>query len=111
MKWLILLAILAFVGWLIYFRYRKQIKGVLQIVRILRSIQKGEMPNLPAAHQPRMKDVSVKSMPKVEKVANKNLVRCETCGDWVAAEKAIRFGNSKHTYCSTKCFEKMAVRR
>ncbi len=102
MKWLILLGILLLVGWLIYFRYRKQIKAVFQIVRVLRAIQKGEMPQIPAGNQ------TTKPTKKVE-VKTKNLVRCETCGKWLAPENAIHFGNSKLSYCSTKCFERVAM--
>jgi hypothetical protein len=104
MKWLILIGILLFVGWLIYFRYRKQIKAVMQVVRVLRAIQKGEMPTtLSAGNQ------TPKPIQKVE-TKTKNLVRCETCGKWLAPESAIHFGNSKLRYCSTKCLERVAVR-
>lgn len=109
MKWLILLAILVFVGWLIYFRYRKQIKAVLEVARVLRQLQKGEMPNLPMPNQTPLKDVSAQKIPKVDKQTSKNLVRCETCGSWLTPEKVIRFGNSKLSYCSTKCLEKAAI--
>lgn len=67
-------------------RYRKQIAGMLQVYRMLRS----------ARHQ--MKDVAGEREAEV----SSKLVSCAKCGTWTPESSAIRMGPSAY-YCSKKC--------
>jgi hypothetical protein len=78
---LILLAITAI-------RYRKQINGMIGMVRMIRS-----------AINPSKADRSI-SVP-AEKTPSE-LVRCSTCETWVPRNRAIRF-DGKTYYCSKQC--------
>jgi hypothetical protein len=38
------------------------------------------------------------------------LVRCESCGTWIPADRAIGFKSGRTKYCSRECIEKGASR-
>lgn len=85
----ILLVLLVLAGLTVY-RYRKQIRSILEFWRTIQTLRggvrsrQGEIPDEPAAKGP--------------------LVHCPKCGTWVPEERAIRLGKSAF-YCSTKCLE------
>lgn len=85
----ILLVLLALAG-LTAYRYRRHIRGALDLYRTLKTIRgrtsssRSEIPAEPASKGP--------------------LVNCQKCGTWVPEESAVRLGRSAF-YCSTKCLE------
>ncbi len=85
----ILLVLLVLAGLTLY-RYRRQIKTVLEFWRSIQTIR-GQA----KASNEQLRDEPVSAGP---------LVNCPKCGTWVPEEKAIRLGKSAF-YCSTKCLE------
>ena len=69
-------------------RYRKQINGVIGLVRMIRN-----------AAAPTKADRSIAS--PAEKTQSE-LVRCSRCSTWVPRDRAIRF-DAKTYYCSKQC--------
>jgi hypothetical protein len=37
---------------------------------------------------------------------DRKLVRCESCGTWIPADRAIGFKSGRTAYCSRECIEK-----
>ncbi len=87
---LFILLVLVVLAALTAYRYRRQIRSVLEFWKTIQSMRAvvkpkpGEMPDEPAARGP--------------------LVHCPKCGTWVPEDRAIRLGRSAF-YCSTKCLE------
>ena len=94
MKWLILLALLLFVIFIIAMRYRRQLQTGLQIWRMFRQFKK--------ASRPAEKEIEKRGVDK-----NEPLVRCARCGKWISQSEALNL-RSKTVYCSTNCMEKAA---
>lgn len=85
-----ILLILIVLAGLTAFRYRRQIKAMLNFWRTLQTIRKTGRPA-----NNRIQDEPASAGP---------LVNCPKCGKWVAEEKAIKLGRSAY-YCSTTCLE------
>ena len=73
-------------------RYRKQIVGMLQVWRMLKSMRQ----------MPRANGEQVNGQDDVSKGP---LVNCAKCGTWVPESRSIRLG-TKTFYCSAACVEK-----
>ena len=86
---LILLVLIVLAG-LTAFRYRRQLKAMLNFWRTLQTIRQTSRPS-----ENRLQD---------EPASAGQLVNCPKCGKWVPEEKAIKLGRSAY-YCSTKCLE------
>lgn len=87
---LFILTVLAVILGLTAVRYRRQIAGVIQIWRSLKS----------ARDQIRQRQESGQAVP--DKTGN--LVNCAKCGTWVPEQTAISLRGGIF-YCSTKCLE------
>lgn len=72
-------------------RYRRQIAGMLQVWRMLRSMQK-----------PKGREGKID---RPDSASNGPLVNCAKCGTWVPEARAIKLG-TKTFYCSAGCVEK-----
>lgn len=84
---LVLLALLALTA----YRYRRQIRSVMEFWRSIQALRSGSRPE-----QSRINE---------EPAAKGPLVNCQKCGTWVSEDKAVRLGRSAF-YCSTGCLEK-----
>jgi len=73
-------------------RYRRQLVAMLDIWRMLRSIQ---------INAPRGNRI------ENEKKSSGPLVNCPKCGAWIPENKAIKLGRASY-YCSVECVEKAA---
>jgi hypothetical protein len=94
MKILIVLALLLFVFALVALRYRKQIQTALYMWRMFKQMRRMSQP--PATEK------------RIEPQTNKtevSLVRCLSCGNWIAETNALKLG-AKAVYCSPNCMEK-----
>ena len=90
---LVILVVLAVILALTAVRYRRQIAGVIQIWRTLKS----------ARQQIKKQSGSVKEEP----VSAGRLVNCAKCGTWVPEGKAINLRGGIF-YCSSTCLESTA---
>lgn len=90
---LVILVVMAIIVALTALRYRRQITGVIQIWRTLKS----------ARDQIKKKSDAVKEEP----VLAGRLVNCAKCGTWVPEQKAINLRLGVF-YCSSACLESTA---
>ena len=89
----VILVVIAILLALTAVRYRRQITGVIQIWRTLKS----------AREQIRQESPKVNKEP----VSAGKLVNCAKCGTWVPEQKAISLRGGVY-YCSSICLEKTA---
>lgn len=85
-EFIVILAAVAVLLGLTAIRYRKQIAGMLQVYRMLRSARN------------QMRDAA--GEPRIE--TSSKLVSCSKCGTWTPESAAIRMGPSTY-YCSKNC--------
>ena len=79
MKYLIIAALVSIIFVLVYSRIRPYLKLIQQVTNSLNS-------------------------PPQEKTPSRNkLVRCERCGTWVPADRAMKLNSELATYCSADC--------
>ncbi len=96
MKYLLLLAVLAVVAFLVYLRLRPYIhlaRRAFGFVRDARRLSQQDMPG-PA--------------PRRASASGERLVRCSSCGTWLPASRALAARSSSEVYCSTSCLENSA---
>ena len=96
MKYLLLLALLAFAAVLVYWRLRPYIhfaRRAFGFVRDARRLSQQEMPG-PA--------------PRRAATSGERLVRCSSCGTWLPSSRALSARASSEVYCSTDCLERSA---
>lgn len=94
MKYLLLLALLAFAAALVYWRLRPYIhlaRRAFGFVRDARRLSRQEMPG-PAPRR-------AASSP------GERLVRCSSCGTWLPSSRALAARSSSEVSCSTDCLE------
>lgn len=96
MKLLIVLIILVIFLALLYLRLRPYIKMARRMFGIARDVR-GMSRNEPV--QPL----------RAESVADNRLVRCNACGTWTPASRAVKLRSSSATYCSHECLEASAA--
>jgi hypothetical protein len=85
LKYLVVIALLALLLFLLYRRLRPYIKSLRQILDVIQQFQKGGSAAGPQA-------------------GAEKLVRCATCGIWIPASRALT-SRSEIVFCSTKCRE------
>jgi len=90
MKYLVIAVLVSIIFVLVYSRVRPYLKLIQQIVKSLNIA-----PNISAA---------TASAPKTP--SKNKLVRCESCGTWVPAERALRLNSGLATFCSAECMAK-----
>jgi hypothetical protein len=90
LKYLILAALLSVAFVLIYSRVRPYLKLIRKVVESLNVATQG---TVTTADRPR--------------TPSKNkLVRCESCGTWIPAERALHLGSGLASFCSPECLTK-----
>lgn len=91
---LIIVAVLLIILALTAFKYRKQIKTVVGVSRMIRNAAVGNAPQQPRIDEP---------------VTSGKLVNCTKCGTWVPEGRAIKFGTSTY-FCTDECLQR-SIRR
>lgn len=89
MKYLIIAAVVSVVSILIYARLRPYLQLIRKVVTAL--------------------NVSTEvttTAPRERSPSKNKLVRCDSCGTWVPADRAIRVGSGLANYCSRDCLVK-----
>jgi len=84
LKYLIIGALISIIFVLVYARIRPYLELIQKIVRSLNT-----------ASSP-------------EKTSSRNkLVRCEQCGIWIPADRALKLNGGVATFCSTECMDRI----
>jgi len=79
MKYVIIAALVSIIFVLVYSRIRPYLKLIQQLTESLNA-------------------------PPEQKTPSRNkLVRCDRCGTWVPADRAMKLGSGLATYCSAEC--------
>jgi len=79
MKYVIIAALVSIIFVLVYSRIRPYLKLIQELTNSLNA-------------------------PPQEKTPSRNkLVRCDRCGTWIPADRAIKLGSGLATYCSAEC--------
>jgi hypothetical protein len=97
LKYLFVLALVAAVAFMIYWRLRPYLRGVRRFLGVLREVNRMRA----AARTDLPREPAQRSAASAEK-----LVRCAACGTWTAASRAVNLGGA--TYCSHTCLERSA---
>ena len=79
MKYLIIVVLVSIVFVLVYTRVRPYLKLFQQVMQSFNDVK----PKTPSRNK---------------------LVRCDSCGTWIPAERALSTNSGLATYCSTECF-------
>ena len=79
MKYLIIAGLVSIIFVLVYSRIRPYLKLIQQVTS------------------------SLNAPPEQRTPSRNKLVRCDRCGTWVPADRAITLGSGLATYCSAEC--------
>lgn len=90
MKYVVIALLIGIVLGLIYARVRPYLKLFRKVVESLNS----------ATDSP----VATGGAPR--SVSKNKLVRCDSCGTWIPAERAVHLGSGLNSFCSAECLTK-----
>ena len=96
MNYLLLLALLVFVGLLLYWRLRPYINIARRAFGFVRDVRRLSRQDPPGP------------VPRRAAAPGERLVRCSSCGTWLPASRALAVRSSAEVYCSTECVERAA---
>lgn len=98
MKYLFVLALLAVVVFVVYWRMRHFIRGVRRFLGVVREVNRmsagAREQDLPRRQQ--------------QSAPGEKLVRCAACGTWMPASRAVTLRATGVSYCSHSCLERSA---
>jgi hypothetical protein len=90
MKYLIIAALVSIIFVLVYTRVRPYLKLVQKIVQSLNVVT----------------DITATTASPQQTPSTNKLVRCDSCGTWVPADRALKLKSGLATFCSTECMTK-----
>jgi hypothetical protein len=90
LKYLVIAALLGIVFGLIYSRVRPYLKLFRKVVESLNAAT----------------DTPVATSGSPRSVSKNKLVRCDSCGTWIPAERAVHLGSGIASFCSAECLTK-----
>lgn len=94
MKYLIIAALVSIVFVVVYTRVRPYLKLIQKVAQSLNAVT----------------DIKVTTAESRENTPSKNkLVRCERCGTWIPAERAMKPSSGLATFCSPECMAQEPV--
>jgi hypothetical protein len=96
-KYLLLVAVLAFVALLVYWRLRPYIHFARRAFGFVRDVRRLSHQDLPGPAPPRASS------------SGERLVRCSSCGTWLPSSRALSVRSSSEVYCSPDCLERAAL--
>ena len=91
MKYLIIATLVSFVLALIYLRVRPYLKLIRKVTESLNSA------------------TDVSATRSATTPSSSRLVRCERCGTWVPADRALKLKSGLATFCSAECMAKEPI--
>ena len=90
MKYLVIAVLVSIIFVLIYARVRPYLKLIQKVVQSLNVVT----------------DISTSSVETQKTPSRNKLVRCDSCGTWIPAERALSLKAGLANFCSTECMEK-----
>lgn len=90
MKYLIIAALVSIAFVIIYSRVRPYLKLIRKVVESLNVATEGTVTTAQQQRSP----------------SKNKLVRCDSCGTWIPAERALHLGSGLASFCSTECVSK-----
>ena|ERR1043166_6716986 len=95
MKYLVIGVLVSIIFVLVYARVRPYLQLIGKIVRSLNVVT----------------DINT-SATSGQKIPSRNkLIRCDCCGTWIPAERAVSLKSGLANFCSTECMEKEPTKR
>ena len=95
MKYLIIAALVSIVFVIVYSRVRPYLKLIRKVVESLNVATEGTVTTADQQRSP----------------SKNKLVRCDSCGTWIPAERALHLGSGLASFCSTECISKQTQER
>ena len=90
MKYLIIAALVSIVFVLVYTRVRPYLKLIQKVVQSLNVVT----------------DINTSTATRQKVPSRNKLVRCDSCGTWIPAERAVSLNSGLASYCSTECISR-----
>ena len=90
MKYLIIAALVSIVLALIYVRVRPYLKLIQKVAQSFKVVS----------------DISATTASSQATPSTNKLVRCDSCGTWIPADRALKLNSGLATFCSTECMAK-----
>ena len=90
MKYLIIGVLLSIIFVLVYSRVRPYLKLIQKVVQSLNVVT----------------NVSATTAARKPTPSSNKLVRCDRCGTWVPADRALKLNSGLATFCSPECLAK-----
>jgi len=90
LKYLIIAALVSIAFVIIYSRVRPYLKLIRKVVESLNVATEGTVTTANQQRSP----------------SKNKLVRCDSCGTWIPAERALHLGSGLASFCSTECVSK-----
>jgi hypothetical protein len=87
MKYLIIAALVSIIFVLVYTRVRPYLKLIQKIVQSLNVVT----------------DINTTAVTRPKVPSRNKLVRCDSCGTWIPAERALSLNSGLATFCSPEC--------
>jgi hypothetical protein len=90
MKYVIIAALVSLVFVLVYSRIRPYLKLIQKVAQSLNVVT----------------EVSATTASRQRTPSRSKLVRCDSCGTWIPAERALNLNSGLATFCSPECMAK-----
>lgn len=90
MKYLIIGALLSIIFVLVYSRVRPYLQLIQKVIQSFQVVT----------------DVTATTASSQKTPSKNKLVRCESCGTWIPAERALNLSSGLATFCSPECMAK-----
>ena len=95
MKYLIIAALVCIVFVLVYTRVRPYLKLIQKVVQSLNVVT----------------DINTSTATRPKVPSRNKLVRCDSCGTWIPAERALSLNSGLATFCSAECMKPAKERK
>jgi predicted SprT family Zn-dependent metalloprotease len=95
MKYLIIGALVSILFEIVYARVRPYLKLIQKVVQSLNVVT----------------EINTSTVTRQKVQSRNKLVRCDSCGTWIPAERALSLNSGLATYCSTECMTKPASKQ
>lgn len=92
MKYLIVAALASIVFVIVYSRIRPYLKLIQKVVQSLNVVT----------------DITATTATRERSPSRNKLVRCDRCGTWIPADRALKLNAGLATFCSPECMSKPA---
>ena len=95
MKYLIIVALLSIIFVLVYSRVRPYLKLIQKVMQSFQVVT----------------DINTTTASRQKTPSRNKLVRCDRCGTWIPAERAMSLNSGLATFCSAECMSQTSKER